>query len=487
VARVTRLKISRREMLAAAAAAWAAKTAIAQPRELARLTIRQASDLLRSKAVSPVELTRACLDRIQAYNSKLNAFITVTGEQALAEARTAENEIRSGKWRGPLHGVPIALKDNIDTAGIRTTGGSELFKDRVPAEDAETARRLKNAGAILLGKLNLVEFAYGGNPTVTHYGTVHNPWALDHSPGGSSSGPAAAVAADLCFGSLGTDTAGSIRGPAGNCGIVGLKPTYGRASLRGVIPLSWTLDHIGPICKTVEDAALMMNVIAGYDPLDPTTADVAVPDYTRALKAPVSKLRLGRPAAYFAGLNPEVAKAVDAAMVVLRGLTVGVTEVNLPESVNGAQIWGPEAYAYHAPWFTKTPEKYQPAVRRSLQQGAEVKGSDYAQARRQVDLVRREVRNVFANVDLLVLPTSVNPPGLLEGAGNTPNNPGRNNNAPFDVFGLPAISIPCGFATGNLPVGLQIVGAPFAESTVFALAYAYEQRTEWHKRRPGLV
>ncbi|MCU1335849.1 MAG: enantiomer-selective amidase [Bryobacterales bacterium] len=477
-------RITRREMLAASAAAWAIKPAAAQSRELAKLTIRQASDLLRSKAVSPVELTQACLDRIQAYNSKLNAFITVIAEQALADARTAEDEIRRGKWRGPLHGIPIGLKDNIDTAGVRTTGGSELFKDRVPTEDAEVARRLKKAGAILLGKLNLVEFAYGGNPTVTHFGTVHNPWGLDHSPGGSSSGPAAAVAADLCFGSLGTDTAGSIRSPAGNCGIVGLKPTYGRASLRGVIPLSWTLDHIGPICKTVEDAALILNVIAGYDPLDPTTVDAPVPDYTRALKMPTFKLRLGRPSAFFEGLHPEVGNSVHAAIGVLRGLTGGLTDVALPESGNPAQIWGPEAYAYHAPWFTKTPEKYQPAVRRSLQQGAEVKGSDYAQARRKVDLLRREIRTVFANVELLVLPTSVNPPGLIEGAGN---NPGRNNNAPFDVFGLPAISIPCGFTSAGLPIGMQIVGAPFAETTVLALAYAYEQKTEWHRRRPFLA
>jgi aspartyl-tRNA(Asn)/glutamyl-tRNA(Gln) amidotransferase subunit A len=291
------------------------------------------------------------------------------------------------------------------------------------------------------------------------------------------------VAADLCFGSLGTDTAGSIRGPAGNCGVVGLKPTYGRASLRGVIPLSWTLDHIGPICKTVEDAALILNVIAGYDPLDPTTVDVAVPDYTRALNAPTSKLRLGRPTAFFEGLNPEVSKAMDAAVVMLRGLTAGLMDVALPESGNPAQVWGPEAYAYHAPWFAKTPEKYQPSVRRSLQQGAEVKGSDYALARRQVDLLRRQIRNVFTNVDLLVLPTSVNPPSLIEDAGK----PGRNNNAPFDVFGLPAISIPCGFTNSGLPIGLQIVGAPFAESTLLALAHAYEQKTDWHRRRPPIA
>jgi len=475
---------TRREMLAVAAAASAAKSAFAQPRELARLTIRQASDLLRSKSASPVELTRACLDRIQAYNSKLNAFITVTGEQALADARVAEDEIRRGKWRGPLHGVPIALKDNIDTAGIRTTGGSEVFQDRVPTEDAEAARRLKNAGAILIGKLNLVEFAYGGNPTVTHYGTVHNPWGLDRSPGGSSSGPGAAVAADLCYGSLGTDTAGSIRMPASNCGIVGLKPTYGRASLRGVIPLSWTLDHIGPLSKSVEDAAILLQAIAGYDPLDTTTVDLAVPDYSRALRMPTTKLRLGRPASYFDGLHPEVAKAVDAAIQVLQPLTAGLSDVRLPAAVNGARLWGPEAYLYHAPWFTKTPEKYQPAVRRSLQQSADAKASDYVQARREVDQLRREIPKIFASVDLLITPTMVTPPPPLVGGAS--GGPGRNNNAPFDVFGLPAISVPCGFSSDGLPIGLQTIGAPFAESTVLALAHAYEQKTDWHRRRPSI-
>jgi aspartyl-tRNA(Asn)/glutamyl-tRNA(Gln) amidotransferase subunit A len=446
------------------------------------LTIKQASDLLRSKNVSPVDLVQACLRRIEKYNSALNAFITVTGDSAMAEARKAEAEIRQGKWRGPLHGIPIGLKDNIDTAGVRTTGGSELFQDRVPTEDAEAARRLKNAGAILIGKLNLVEFAYGGNPTVTHYGTVHNPWNLGRTPGGSSSGPGAAVAADLCYGSLGTDTAGSIRMPASNCGIVGLKPTYGRASLRGVIPLSWTLDHIGPLAKSVEDAAILMQTIAGYDPLDTTTVDVPVPDYSRALRMPTAKLRLGRPAGYFEGLHPEVTKAVDAAIQVLQSLTAGLSNVQIPAAINGARLWGPEAYLYHAPWFTKTPEKYQPAVRRSLQQYADAKASDYVAARREVDRLRREIRTVFEKVDLLITPTMVTPPPPL--AGGAAAGPGRNNNAPFDVFGLPAISVPCGFSSDGLPIGLQIIGAPFAEPTVLALAHAYEQRTEWHRRRP---
>lgn len=454
------------------------------PGDLTELTLKQASDQLRTKRVSPVDLTQACLKRIEKYNPILHAYITITADQALAAARQAESDLRRGNWRGPLHGVPIALKDNMDTAGILTTGGSELFKDRVPQEDAEVARRLKDAGAILLGKLNLVEFAYGGNPAVTYFGTVHNPWALDRTPGGSSSGPGAAIAADLCFGTLGTDTAGSVRNPAANCGIVGLKPTYGRVSLRGVIPLSWTLDHVGPLSRTVEDTAILLKVIAGYDEQDPTTVDTPVPDYSRALHLPTAKLRLGRPAAYFEGLHPEFAKAMDAALDVLRKLTVGITEVQLPPTVNGALLWGPEALAYHTKWFRESPEKYQPATRRQLQTASEEKPSDYAQARRQVDLARREVRKVFTQADLLITPTTVNPPALLEGGGNA--NPGRNNNAPFDIFGLPAISVPCGFTTAGLPIGLQIVGAPFAESTVLALAHAYEQATEWHLRRPPL-
>jgi aspartyl-tRNA(Asn)/glutamyl-tRNA(Gln) amidotransferase subunit A len=293
--------LNRRSFLLAAIAAarLAQRPAFGQSKDLTALTLKEASQLLRRKAASPVDLTQACLKRIEIHNPALSAFITVTSEQALKTAREMEAELRRGKWRGPLHGIPIGLKDNIDTAGIRTTAASELFKDRVPLEDAEVVRRLKDAGAVILGKLNLHEFAYGGTSDVTYFGAVHNPWALDHIAGGSSGGSAAAVAADLCFGALGTDTAGSVRIPASYCGVVGFKPTYGRVSLRGVIPLSWTLDHCGPICKNVEDAALMLQAIAGYDHLDPATVDVSVPDYSRAFKLDISKLRLGVPRSPF--------------------------------------------------------------------------------------------------------------------------------------------------------------------------------------------
>ncbi len=462
----------------------AASLAFGKSSELADLTIKRASELLRSKAASPVELTRACLARMEKYQPLLNAFITVTPEQALAEARDAEAELHRGKWRGPLHGIPIALKDNIDTAGVRTTGASELFKDRIPSEDAEVVRRLKAAGAVFLGKLNLHEFAYGGTSAVTYFGPVHNPWDPSLTPGGSSGGPGVAVAADFCFGSLGTDTAGSVRIPASYCSIVGLKPTYGRISLRGVIPLSWSLDHVGPMCKTVEDTAIMLSEVAGYDPQDTTTADVSVPDYARLLQTGKQKLRLGVPRKpFFENLNPDVARAMDAALGVLSRLTAGMKDVQLPQPAAGPII-GVEAYAYHEPYITKTPERYQPAVRAALQRAADIRADAYARALRDLAQIRREIRKVFADLDVLVLPTMADPPFRIE-EGLTRNVSARNT-SPFDAYGIPTISIPCGFTTAGLPIGMQIAGAPWAEPTVLALAHAYEQETEWHKRRPPL-
>jgi aspartyl-tRNA(Asn)/glutamyl-tRNA(Gln) amidotransferase subunit A len=476
--------MNRRSFLGAGLGA-AARIALGDSQDLAGLTLRQASELLRTKAASSVDLTRACLARIEKCQPLLNAFITVTREQALAEAQMRDAELRQGKPRGPFHGIPIALKDNIDTAGVRTTGASELFKDRVPTEDAEIVRRLKNAGAVFLGKLNLHEFAYGGTSAVTYFGPVHNPWDPTLTPGGSSGGPAAAVAADMCFASLGTDTAGSVRIPASYCGIVGLKPTYGRVSIRGVIPLSWSLDHVGPMCKTVEDTALMLSVVAGYDEQDPTTADMPVPDYTRALRTPTSKLRLGIPRKpFFDNLNPDVAQAMDAALAALGKLTASMTDVTLP-AAGGGPIMGAEAYTYHQQWITKTPELYQPPVRAALQGGANIRAEVYARALRELEQTRRDIKKSFAAVDLLVLPTMADPPFKIE-VGLTRNVSARNT-AVFDAFGIPTISIPCGFTSAGLPIGLQIAGAPWAEPTVLALAHAYEQATEWHKRHPKLV
>src|ERR1700691_4763749 len=278
-------------------------------------TIVELAPRLRRKEISPVEVTRACLDRIEKLNPVLNCFITVTAESALAEARAAEIEISRGEWRGPLHGIPIAIKDLLDTAGVRTTAASALYQDRIPTEDAEVVRRLRRAGAVILGKNNLHEFAYGGSSLISFFGDVHNPWNTAHIAGGSSGGSAAAVAAGLCYAALGTATAGSIVEPAALCGCVGFKPTYGRVSTRGVIPLSWSLDHVGPLTASVGDAAVVLQAIAGYDPLDVCSADVPVDDYVSGLREGVKNLRVGVPRAhFFDDLDDEVRIAVEQAL-----------------------------------------------------------------------------------------------------------------------------------------------------------------------------
>jgi aspartyl-tRNA(Asn)/glutamyl-tRNA(Gln) amidotransferase subunit A len=493
--------VSRREFVLTglAAATYAALPVSAQSRDLATLTLKQASELVRRRDVSSVELTEACLARIERHDRAINAFITVTREPAMAAARAADEEIRRGRRRGPLCGIPIALKDNIDTAGIKTTAASGVFKDRVPTEDAEVVVRLQRAGAVLVGKLNLHEFALGGTSAVTHFGPVRNPWAPDRVAGGSSGGSAAAIAADLCLGTLGTDTGGSIRIPASLCGIVGFKPTYGRVSNRGVIPMAWTLDHVGPMCKTVEDAALMLAAIAGYDPLDPTSVDEPVPDYGRAIEMNTKRMRVGvARTPFFENLNPEVAKAVEAAIDVLRRLTADVRDVDVPAAGNVAAVWNPEIYAYHLPWITRTPELYQAATRNLIQGAGKASAAAYAQARRDVDVVRRDIKRVFATVDVLITPTQrgvaqpIAPPqpAPAGGRGDVPAGAaggGLVNTAAFDIYGLPTISVPCGFSSSGLPIGLQISGNHFAESTVLALAHAYERATDWHKRRPRLA
>ncbi len=492
----------RRDFLKATAGAYAAAAlgagavaaqAPAAADEIAMLSLADASDLVRRKKVSPVDLTRACLGRVGRLNPRLNAFITVTADRALADARVAEREIVNGQWRGPLHGIPVALKDLFDTAGVRTTAGSAVFADRVPSEDAEVVRRLKAAGAIILGKLNMHEFAYGDSSAQSHYGPVRNPWDVSRVPGGSSGGSAAAVAARLCYAALGSDTGGSIRQPSAYCGIAGLKPTYGLVSTRGVVPLSWSLDHVGPMCRTVADVALTLQPIAGADPLDTNSLAVSPPNYTAALRQKVARLRLGVPrAVFYDTLDPEIERAVNAALEVLRRLTAGARDVTLPP-YQTIPVVGAEAYAYHAPYFTKTPERYQAMTRRRLEAGAGVSAAAYIQGRRELDRLRRDIRAVFADVDLLVTPTTALMPPTVEAALNDMGTPPAGgvaltlrNTQPFDIFGIPTISVPCGFSGNGLPIGLSISGPALGEPAVLALAHAYEQATEWHRRMPPL-
>jgi len=461
-----------------------------QSDDLTKLTIREASDQIRKKKISPVELTRACLARIDLANPALNAFITITTESALEQAREAESEVARGKWRGPLHGVPIALKDLFDTAGIRTTAGSGVFKDRIPTEDAEVVRRLKAAGAVLIGKTNMQEFAFGGTSIVSYFGPVHNPWELSHIAGGSSGGSAAALAAELCYGALGSDTAGSVRIPASHCGIVGLKPTYGLVSIRGVIPLSWSLDHVGPMARTVEDTALLLQVIAGYDEKDTTSEPINVPDFSQAFTAKVSSLRIGTPREFFfADLDPEIDAAMKEALSVLGKLTAGIRDVDLPaknmETLRDV-VRAAEAYAYHREYVAKAPELYQPLTLKRIQAGADVTTPSYIQGRRDLAQVRRSAGKWFESVDVLVTPTLPIPPAAISDPHADDILPAVRNTSPFDVNGWPAISLPCGFTSQGLPIGLQIIGPHGRESVVFQLAHAYEQATEWHKRRPQL-
>lgn len=451
------------------------------------MTILEISEQLRRKIVSPVELTEECLVRIEKLNPVLNAFITVTAESALAEARVAEDEIRRGHWRGPLHGIPIGLKDLIDTAGVRTTAASALFKDRVPQHDAEVVTKLRAAGAIFLGKQNLHEFAYGGSSIISCFGEVHNPWNPAHIAGGSSGGSAAAVAAGLCYAAIGTDTAGSVREPAALCGVVGLKPTYGRVNVSGVIPLSSSLDHVGPLAPSVADAAALFDAIADESPKP-------VPGIVHELvkTAPGNRhLRLGVPLAYFfEDLETEIAHTVEEALSVLKTLVAEVREVTLTVNTDRS-LQAAESYAYHSDQVSQTPELYDPETLRRIRSGEKFTAEDRARLSAELAHERRNVAKVFSKIDVLITPTiPISAPEIAVLKQNPQSlRPSEllllRNTRPLNVWGLPAISIPCGFTKKGLPIGLQIAAPHWGESVVLSLAHAYEQSTEWHRRKPG--
>lgn len=455
-----------------------------------RQSIQQIGELFRQGSVSPVELATECLARIEKLNPRLNAFITVTSESALEQARQAEAEIRRGDWRGPLHGIPLAVKDLIDTAGVPTTAASAVFKDRIPKEDAEVVRRLKAAGAVLLGKQNLHEFAYGGSSMVSYFGEVRNAWNREHIAGGSSGGSATAVAAGLCYGAIGTDTAGSIREPAALCGVVGLKPTYGRVSASGVIPLSTSLDHVGPIARTVADAAVIFQAIAGFDEKDEAAADVPVEDYVAVLTETLRPVRIGVPRSlFFDDLNAEVASAVNHVLAGLASLGAELRDIELTDSTDRT-LQSAEAYAFHAEYVARSPELYQPETLRRIRTGENVSHEEVLKCRRELERVRREIEATFLDLDVLVTPTTPIPAPTIDELKQNPDllRPREllllRNTRPANVWGLPAISIPCGFTAAGLPIGLQIIGPRWGEAKVLQLAQAYEHATAWHKREP---
>jgi aspartyl-tRNA(Asn)/glutamyl-tRNA(Gln) amidotransferase subunit A len=451
-------------------------------------TISELAQRLRRKEVSPVEIVRACLDRIEKTNASLNAFITVLADSALDQAKRAEREILCDGWRGPLHGIPVALKDLIDTAGVRTTAGSALYKDRIPHVDAEVVRRLREAGAVIIGKTNLHEFAYGGSSMVSYFGEVSNPWDRERIAGGSSGGSAAAVTAGMACAAIGTDTAGSIREPAALCGCVGLKPTYGRVSSRGVIPLSWSLDHVGPLAATVTDAAIMLQAIAGHDEADITSGDVPAADYVSALRDDAKALHVGVPRKYFFGdLDSEVASAMEHALRGIETLVAAVKEIEI-EVPTDRTLQAAESYAYHAENLPKNAALYQAETLRRIRSGENISAAECIQKRQELDAARRKIRAIFSEIDVLVIPTTpMCAPAIAElNAKPETLRPTEllllRNTRPFNVWGLPAISIPCGFTQSGLPIGLQIAGPHWREDLVLRLAYAYEQATAWRKR-----
>jgi aspartyl-tRNA(Asn)/glutamyl-tRNA(Gln) amidotransferase subunit A len=455
--------------------------------EIAYATIRQLGARYRAKELSPVEVTRALLARIEKLDPALSAFVTLTADRALADARTAEAALRRGDPR-PLLGIPVAHKDIYLTRGIRTTGGSALLADWVPDEDATCVRRWQDAGTVLLGKVITHEFALGLQFPGHRFKPARNPWNLDHIPGGSSSGSGAALAAGLVTGATGSDTGGSIRGPAAFCGIVGLKPTYGRASRAGVLTLSWTLDHTGPMARTVEDCAYLLQALAGHDPADPASSRAPVDDYVGALGRDVRGLRVGVPRNYFfEGIDPEAAAAFEAAVGTLRELGAEVRDVEIP-SLNATHsfllILLAEAFAYHERDLREHPELYGDVLRERLLAGALVTGAEYTQAQRIRSRICEETAGVLRVVDLLATPTIVRPATPFTLALDPDFGFPRSNMPPFNLTGLPALALPCGFSSAGLPLSLQLAGRPFDESTVLRAGHAYEQATPWHTRRP---
>ncbi len=468
-------------------------------KELPFLTAIQLSKLIETKEVSPVEATQAYLDRIQEVDPKLNSYITITGEQALEAARQAEQEIAAGVHRGPLHGVPMAVKDQFNTAGVPTTGGSSILRDNVPTEDATVITKLKNAGAILLGKLNMSEFAMA--EIYNHpYGTPRNPWDLERNPGTSSSGSGAATAASLCATSLGEDTGGSIRGPANFSGLVGLRPSHGRVSRYGVLGGSWSMDTVGPISKSVEDAAITIQAIAGHDPKDTYSWDVPVPDYLAALTGDISGIKLGvvQERMDSPNLDPEFRDTVAKAISVLGELGASSEDVSIPLAPNAGaltmSILNVEWSNLHRPLFEPNIDELDHNNKIRFLTGSVIPAQFYYKAQKIRAVLRQQILDALEKVDVLVLPTGPvtappveSVPGIQSKEHALTGLAGRISfTGPFNLAGTPAISVPCGFSAVGMPMGLQIVGRSFAEETVLKVAHAYEQNTDWHNRRASV-
>ncbi|MBI2087237.1 MAG: aspartyl/glutamyl-tRNA amidotransferase subunit A [Deltaproteobacteria bacterium] len=475
--------------------------------DLEELTIADIAPRIRRKEISPVELTKRYLDRTKRLNPALNAYLTVTEERALADAKRAEGEIRKGKYRGVLHGIPFSIKDNIATKGVRTTAGSKILSEWVPDFDATVVERLREGGAIILGKTNMHEWAKGSNSINPFYGTSYNPWDTSRIPGGSSGGSAVAVAASLCMASLGTDSAGSVRNPASLCGTVGLKPTYGRVSCFGGVPGTggYTVNHFGILTKTVKDCALVLRLIAGCDPKDPLSSEEPVPDYSKKIGIPVKGIKVGVIKGYFDELVVgEVRSAFEGALKTLETLGMKTEEIAIPHidlmpALHTATT-RPEGNSDHDPYLRTRPRDYSPGLLYTLIAGLLIPASVYVTAQRVRRLVCEEFDAALGRVQVIVAPTvSIPAPtieecnrGYVEWDGKRIDLQDRCGNLltrytiPFNVTGLPAASICCGFSSLGLPIGMQMATRPFQEGVLFQVAHAYEKAAEWYRRKPQL-
>ncbi len=458
--------------------------------ELFRMTISELAPKIKARKISPVELVRSVLQRIEELDPKLNAYITVDEEGALKAARTAQKQIAKGEYLGPLHGIPVSLKDLYQTRGLLTTAGSKILKDWIPDADATSVAKLRAAGAIIIGKTNLHEFAFGGTTQNPHFGGTRNPYNTDHIPGGSSGGSAAAVAAGMCIASTGSDTGGSIRTPSAHCGTVGLKPTYGRVSLHGIVPLSWSLDHVGPITKCVRDAAIMLSAMAGFDPKDPSSANEKVPSFTRTLNEGVKKLKIGINSSFcFGGADDQVVDSVKKALKLLEKLGARIVEVSLPNieltAVIESILITTEGAAYHEDNLRDRGADYGDDVRALLDAGSAFTAVHYLKAQRLRTIIQKEFAEAFKKIDLFALPGSAIPAPPI--GATTASIGGMETDigmaqlrfpCPSNLTGLPAISIPCGLSKEGLPIGLQLVGRAFDEATVLQAASAFEANSE---------
>jgi aspartyl-tRNA(Asn)/glutamyl-tRNA(Gln) amidotransferase subunit A len=488
------MDVTRRDFLAATAAVpiEISQTPPARSRgggDLAYLSMRDAAALIKARRLSPVELTTALLDRIDRLNGTVAAFLTVTHDEALAAARDAEQEIARGRYRGALHGIPFAIKDTHYTKGIRTTANTPVLADFVPDFDATVVARLKKAGAVLVGKTHLPEFSFGSAGSGGAFPDAHNPWNLSRTPGGSSSGSAAALAAGMVTVATGGDTSGSIRNPATFCGVVGMKPTYGRVSRHGIVAISWSLDHVGPLTRTVADNATLLNAIAGHDPADDTSSDALVPDFTRALGRGVRGLRVGIPKpAQFDGYHPDVMRAFEESLTVFRNAGASVREVDLPPSsdvIDDVQqiVRIAEAASYHEPFLATKAERYATTttVRRDVEAGTLVTAVQYLRAQKVRARFVQDLGALFRTFDVFLTP------GMPAPAGESIDvkQPFRRM---FNACGFPALVLPMGFSISppGLPLGLQIAAKPFDEEVIYAVAQAFEAASDWHARRPSL-